>query len=76
MQAARQLAQLGERLLELVGGAAQQRDRRVRVAEALLEHAQLHRERDEPLLRAVVEVALQAPALGHARPRGSAPATR
>ena len=67
MQAAGQLAQLGERLLELVRGAAQQRHRRVRVAEALLEHPQLHGERDEPLLRAVVEVALQPPALG-ARP--------
>ena len=67
MQAAGQLAQLGQRVLELERGAAQQRQRRVGLAEALLEHPQLHGERDEPLLRAVVQVALQPPALGHAR---------
>ncbi len=49
--------------------------REVRVGELLLEHPQLDRERDEPLLRAVVQVALQPPALVDARledahPRG------
>ena len=37
------------------------------VADAALEEAQLEREGDEALLGAVVEVALQAPALGVAR---------
>ena len=46
------------------------------VPEPLLQHAQLHGERDQPLLRAVVEVALQAPALGHAGLAGSGRATR
>ena len=38
--------------------------RRRVVAHAALQEAQLQRERDEPLLRSVVQVALQAPALG------------
>ena len=67
VQPAGELAQLGQRLLELVRGAAQQRHRGVGVAELLLEHPQLDGERDQPLLRAVVQVALQPPALGHAR---------
>ena len=66
MQAARELAQLGERLVELLGRGAQHRHRRVAIAEPLLQHAQLHGERDQPLLRAVVEVALEPAALGHA----------
>ena len=65
MDAARQLAQLRER---------QRRARRSRVvtqllrrrvvADAALEQPQLQRDRDEPLLRAVVQVALEPPALG------------
>ena len=37
---------------------------RVAVDRALLGHTQVQGERDEPLLRAVVKVALEAPALG------------
>ena len=67
MQPAGELAQLGERVLELQRGAAQQLDRRVRVAQLLLQHPQLDGDRDQPLLRAVVQVALEPPALGDAR---------
>ena len=66
MQAAGELAQLGERVLELQRGAAQQLDRDVRVAQLLLQHPQLDGDRDQPLLRAVVQVALEPPALGDA----------
>ena len=61
MDAARELAQLGERhrelLADLVDGA-----REPAVAEPRLEHPQVQRERDELLLGAVVEVALDPPA--------------
>ena len=65
MQAAVWLAQLLHREVELGPGAVpEQRAGGVRVGgQVALDHAELDRERDEPLLRAVVEVALQAPAL-------------
>ena len=65
MDAARELAQLLQRVRELVargghellglGGIA---------ADVRADHPQLQRERDEPLLRAVVQVALEPAALG------------
>ena len=66
MDAAGELAQLLEGELELAPGGIEQlaRERRVAVELAPRE-AQLDRERDEPLLGAVVEVALEAPALEH-----------
>ena len=68
MDAAGQLAQLVEALGELLLRCGQELARGGRV---LLEHraghAQVQRDRDEALLRAVVEVALQPPALGVAR---------
>ena len=75
MQAARDLAQLGERRGQLLADA---RDRGVRRRRVLVDQAvgdpQPDRERDEPLLRAVVEVALEPLPLGvaggdDARPR-------
>ena len=65
MEPARELAQLGQRVSELVGGGPQQRRLRSRT-EPLLQHAKLDGERDQPLLRTVVQVALEPPALGHA----------
>ena len=50
--------------------------RRLGVVERALEQAQLERERDELLLGAVVEVALDAPARVRRRPRRCAGATR
>ena len=65
MDAARELAQLVERLGELVaGGVDEQLGRRRVLADVPLEEAQLHGEGDEALLGAVVEVALEALALG------------
>ena len=64
MQPARELAQLGQRVIELVGGGPQQR--RLRLGQPLLQHPKLDGERDQPLLRTVVQVALEPPALGHA----------
>src|SRR4051794_41830416 len=60
MDSARELAQLLQRLRELVAGRADEllRERWV-VADAALDHPQLERDRDESLLRAVVEVALE-----------------
>ena len=68
VDAARQLAQLRERLGEL----RRSRSRRAACADgsspdAALEQAQLQRQGDQALLGAVVQVALQAPALGVAR---------
>ena len=61
---ARELAQLGQRLGEL---GARRRDQ-LRgvgvVADPVLQQAQLQRDRHQPLLRAVVQVALEPPALG------------
>ena len=65
MDAARELAQLLERLRELVARRRRQPLRRAgSVADAAVDHPELQRHRDEPLLRAVVEVALQPPAFG------------
>ena len=75
VQPARELAQLGQRRAELLARAL---DRGVRGRRVLVDQAvgdpQADRERDEPLLRAVVEVALEPPPLAvaggdHARPR-------
>ena len=76
MDAAGQLAQLGESLGEILLGGGQRLPRGRRVAlELRADHAQAERDRDEPLLSAVVQVALEPPALGvadldDARPRG------
>ena len=64
MQAAGELAQLLHRHVELPPRAGDELLGPVGVgAELVLEHAELDRERDETLLRAVVEVALEAAAL-------------
>ncbi len=68
VQAARQLPQLGERRRELLRRPGHRRMRgRGALVDQAVGDAQADRERDEPLLGAVVEVALQAPALGVAR---------
>ena len=65
MDAAGQLAQLLERVLELLASRGQVLAGTAGIGlEAPLDHAQLQRERHEPLLGAVVEIALQPPALG------------
>ena len=68
MDPARELAQLLERLRELVG---RRRDELLRQrgvgTDAVVDHPELERDGDEPLLRAVVEVALQPPPLRVAR---------
>ena len=76
MDAARQLAQLAERLAQLLAGAVEQRGGGGGVV-LELGAGQLHlqRERDEALLRAVVQVALQAAALGQAEGRDRSRAT-
>jgi hypothetical protein len=77
VQAAGELAQLAHREVELGARAgASVSAASGRRARAALEHAQLERERHEPLLGAVVEVALEAAALLHPRledpqPRGA-----
>ena len=64
MDPARELAQLLQRLGELVAGRPDELLRQRRVgADAALDHPQLKGDGDEPLLRAVVEVALQPPPL-------------
>ena len=64
VDAARELAQLGERERELLLGAVEQLVGPVGVLVQLaLGEPQRQRERDEPLLGAVVQVALQPPAL-------------
>ena len=62
---ARRLARLGEVLLRLLGILLQ----------LLLGQAEVHAERDEPRLRAVVQVALDAPQLGLGRLDGSGAAS-
>ena len=65
MQAARQLAQLLETAREVVLGGRQGLAGGARiVVELRARHPELERHRDEPLLRAVVQVALQAAPLG------------
>ena len=78
VDAAGELAQLGERLVELL-----HRARRASACAAsgslpalVARQPQLQAQRDEPLLRAVVQVALEPAALGQARPRRSARARR
>ena len=62
MDAARELAQLLERLRQLLARAHEQLVGRIRIARQLrLRQPQRQRERDQPLLRAVVEVALEPP---------------
>ena len=65
MDAARELAQLLERARSssLARGHARLGGRRVAV-DVGLDQPQLHRDRDQPLLRAVVQVALEPPPLG------------
>ena len=64
MDPARELAQLGERHRELLARVGHELLRRRRVlVDLVLDQPQLHRQRDEPLLRAVVEVALEPPPL-------------
>ena len=65
---ARELAQLVERLRELAVGCAEERFRLLGVSlQGRLDEPQLERERDEPLLRPVVQISLQPPALGVGR---------
>ena len=72
MDAARELAQLLDRLLEAVGSARQYfLDLRPGARELPLGNAEVERERDEPLLRPVVEVALD-PAARFVRRRDDA----
>ena len=67
MDPARQLAQLLERAAELLLGAAEQLLGAVGVlAQACLRQPHRQRQRDEPLLGAVVQVALEPPPLGRA----------
>ena len=64
VDAARELAQLCHRLRELVARGRDELLRRRVVAEAVAEQPELQRDRDEPLLGTVVQVALQPPPLG------------
>ena len=65
MDSARELAQLLERLRELIAGRLHQPLRQCGVGlDAALDHLQLERHADEPLLCAVMEVALQPPPFG------------
>ena len=64
MQSARQLAQLLQRAAELVAGAVEHRAQRRIGGHPARRHAHGERGRHEPLLGAVVQVALQATALG------------
>ena len=65
VDAARELAQLPERLGELVAGGRDQRLGRRRVAADVgLDQPELQGEGDQPLLGAVVQVALEPPPLG------------
>src|SRR4051812_40394494 len=66
MDAPRELAQLLERALQLGARGLEEPRARGRVGvELALREPELERQRDEPLLRAVVEVALEPPALAH-----------
>ena len=76
MDAARQIAQLLEALPELVDRAVEERRRVGTVGHAHACEPEVQRQRDEPRLRAVVEVALDAPPfavgrLDQPRPRGA-----
>ena len=65
MDAARELAQLLERERQLLRRAREHLGGASRIGlDSRLRHPQRQGERDEPLLRAVVEVPLEAPALG------------
>ena len=65
MDAAGEVAQLVERVARLLPGLAHQLGGAlVALGRTLLGHPQRQRQRHQPLLRAVVEVALQPPALG------------
>ena len=65
VEAAHEVAQLGQRLLGLLVRAGDELQRAVGIGgELLLGPAEVHAERDQPLLRAVVQVALDAAALG------------
>ena len=61
---AREVAQLGDRRAGLLARLAHQLGDLGLVVEPLLRPAELHAERDEPRLRAVVQVALDPPQLG------------
>ena len=82
MDPAGELAQLFERLRRAAAGARRaRRARGRRRLEPASTQAQAQRQRDEALLGAVVEVALEAAALGvagldDARPRGGEPLAR
>ena len=67
MDPARELAQLGEPGRQLLGHLLDQRDRLRLVAHARLQHAQVERQADQLLLRAVVQVALEPAARGVGR---------
>ena len=74
MQPAREVAQLALGRAELVGREAQHVDRLIAALEPTLGRLEQIRHRGEPLLRAVVQVTTDAPALGiggldHARAR-------
>jgi len=64
MEAARELAQLGERQGELLARGRDEVLARLVAGDAVLQEPELERDPDETLLGAVVEVALQPPALG------------
>ena len=65
MDAAGEVAQVLERQSGFLAGAAHQLGRhRVALGSPLLRHPQVQRQRDQALLGAVVEVALDPPALG------------
>ena len=74
MDATRQLTQVGQPLREILLGDGKELARGSRVVlELAPDHAQPDRDRDEPLLCSVVQVALESPALAvadlhHARP--------
>jgi hypothetical protein len=63
VQAARQLAQLLQGLPELLDGPARELLGHGVALDPVVQQPELQRDRDEPLLRAVVEVALEPAAL-------------
>ena len=68
MDPARELPQLLERLRELVAGARDQGlGRRGVATDVGADQPQLHGQGHQPLLRAIVQVALEPPPLGVAR---------
>ena len=70
--AAREVAQLGERPPRLLARLGDQRAGALGVAvEALLGHAEVHGQRDQARLRAVVQVALDPPQVGGRRVDGA-----